>query len=103
VSFSPEVWRQLRSITAKDILKALQRDGWKEEIRRGATRSFSKTTANGSGRRLRVVIHYHPKKTYGTKLLKGLLEETGWSLADLVRLKLVKKEAVAHQETKASK
>lgn len=36
----------------------------------------------------RITIHYHPKKTYGQHLLKSLLEDIGWSEADMKRLKL---------------
>jgi hypothetical protein len=35
-------------------------------------------------------VHYHPKETYGPKLLKGLLEEIGWTEDELKRLKLIK-------------
>ena len=101
MSFSPEIWSQLKSITAKEIIKALNRDGWAEELRRGATRCFSKQAANGTGRRLRVVVHYHPKKTYGTKLLQGVLDRTGWGVDDLVRLKLISKKGVAAQQERA--
>ena len=98
MSFAPEIWRQLKSITAKEIVKALKRDGWTEEERRGATRGFAKQATNGTGRRRRIVIHYHPKKTYGTKLLQGLLDETGWSVDDLVRLKLVARKSAQKQQ-----
>ena len=47
---------------------------------------------NGSGRRRRVAIHYHPKKTYGASLLQGLLEDIGWNEDDLQRLRLIKRE-----------
>lgn len=77
------VWDQLKSLTAKDIIRALRRDGWGEEDSRGATRGFKK------GKR-RVVIHYHPKRTYRPKLLKALLNGTGWTEDDLRRLKLIK-------------
>ena len=39
----------------------------------------------------RIVVHFHPKKTYGPKLLKKLLSDTGWDESDLARLKLIKK------------
>lgn len=38
----------------------------------------------------RVSIHVHPKKTYGPGLLKDLLQDTGWSIDDMKRLKLIK-------------
>ena len=37
-----------------------------------------------------MVIHYHPRKTYGPKLLKALLADIGWSEADMRRIKLIK-------------
>ena len=75
---------QLKSTTADDLINALNRDEWAEEDRRGATRGFVK-----DGRR--VVIHYHPGKTYGQKFLKGLIDDTGWTRRDLQTLKLIKR------------
>ena len=40
--------------------------------------------------RRRVSVHYHPRKTFGPKLLQSLLNDIGWSEADMKRLKLVK-------------
>ena len=34
---------------------------------------------NGAVGRKRVVIHYHPKKTFGARLLNGLIDDTGWT------------------------
>ena len=79
------VWDQLRNRTAADLIRAFKADGWEDDITRGATLAFRK----GPGRR--VVVHYHPKKTYGAKLLKALIRDTGWSPDDLRRLKLIKK------------
>ena len=88
-SIDPKTWSsvvlpQLRSVTADDLIRALERDGWDEEDRRGAPRRFIK---DGN----RVVIHYHPRKTYGSKFMKGLIDDTGWGVSDLKRLKLIKK------------
>ncbi|MCG2817094.1 MAG: hypothetical protein L6425_14305 [Candidatus Aminicenantes bacterium] len=41
-----------------------------------------------SGRR--VSIHYHPHKTFGPNLLKALLEDIGWDVEKMKKLKLVK-------------
>ena len=85
------IWDQIKSVTPKRLIKALKKDGWEEEDTRGATRAFVKFTANGhSDTRKRVVIHYHPRKTYQPKLLKALIEEIGWTPEDLLRLKLIK-------------
>ncbi|MYH71141.1 MAG: addiction module toxin, HicA family, partial [Acidimicrobiia bacterium] len=64
--------------------RALIADGWEEDVKSGATRAFRK----GVGKR--VVIHYHPKKTYGAKLLQALIKDIGWSEDDLKKLKLIK-------------
>lgn len=38
-----------------------------------------------------VIIHYHKSSdTFGPNLLKKLLDDTGWQIADLKRLKLIK-------------
>ena len=84
MSISRSSWSQLKSVTANDFIRALKKDGWVDEERRGATRCFSK-----DGRR--IVIHYHPKKTFGDKLMKGLVRDTGWSEGDLAELKLIRK------------
>ncbi len=89
-TISRAVWDQLKAATADDLIRALERDGWKAEDRRGATRGFVKNM-NGVGRK-RVVIHYHPNKTFGAGLLKGLIKDTGWTADDLKRLKLIKRQ-----------
>lgn len=38
----------------------------------------------------RVSIHYHPKRTYGPKMLQSLLDDIGWDEPALRRLKLIK-------------
>lgn len=78
------VWDQLGNCTADDLIRALRKDGWEDELRRGATRAFRK----GSDRR--IVIHYHPRKTYGAKLLKELVKQAGWKPEDMKRLKLIR-------------
>lgn len=79
-----DVWLQLRNITADQLIRALQRDGWIRDETRGAEQVFR----HEDGRR--VAIHYHPGKTYGPKLLRALLQDIGWSVEDMRRLKLVK-------------
>lgn len=81
--YGKHVWSQIRAISVEKLMCAMRADGWEEERSRSATRPFYK---NGK----RVVIHYHPKKTFGPKILKGILDSTGWSEDDLKRLKIVK-------------
>ncbi len=91
MAISRSAWAQLKSVTADDLIRALERDGWIDEDRRGATLGYVKNTTNGTGRK-RIVIHYHPRKTFGANLLKALINSTGWTTDDLKRLKLVRKK-----------
>ncbi len=87
MAFPQQVWNQLKSISADDLIDALKRDGYEQDpASSDATIAFIK---QGSPNK-RVVIHYHPRKTYGPKLLKALLADIGWSEADMRRLRLIK-------------
>ena len=48
-----------------------------------------KQSINRAGRK-RIVIHFHPGKQYGYKLIRRLLGDAGWNDADLRRLKMIK-------------
>lgn len=85
MSFSASAWDQLRSITCESLIRALEKDGWAQEP---GTGSSAKVYYKGPGNR--VSIHFHPGKTYGAKMLKGLLADIGWSEDDMKRLKLIK-------------
>lgn len=79
-----DVWSQLKNKTADELVSALRKDKWVLDVTRGAEQIYRHP--NGK----RVSIHYHPKKTYGQKLLMALLTDTGWSIDDMRRLKLIK-------------
>jgi predicted RNA binding protein YcfA (HicA-like mRNA interferase family) len=87
MAFPKRIWDQLKNLTADDLIGSLRKDGWRPEAARGAILAFIKETGGG---RTRVTIHYHPGKTYGPKLLQGLIGDIGWNEADLRRLKLIK-------------
>ncbi len=57
----PEIWDQIKNITADETIKALEKDGWK-------------------------LAH----KNYGHDMIKDLFQDIGWDEADLKRLKLIK-------------
>jgi predicted RNA binding protein YcfA (HicA-like mRNA interferase family) len=38
----------------------------------------------------RVALHYHPGKTFPEKTLRGILEDIGWQIEDLIALKLIR-------------
>jgi len=52
----PDVWAQLKNITASELISALERDGWVERASAGSAIVFKK-----EGKK--VVIHNHPHRT----------------------------------------
>jgi predicted RNA binding protein YcfA (HicA-like mRNA interferase family) len=88
MAFSKHVWDQLRATTADKLIGALERDGFtKDPASKDATIAYIKAS---SSNKKRVVIHYHPRKTYGPGLLKGLIGDIGWDEDDLKRVRLIK-------------
>jgi predicted RNA binding protein YcfA (HicA-like mRNA interferase family) len=84
MQYLANIWDQLKNLTPDRIVKALERDGWKKDTSKGPI--FVYRSEDGR----RVTVHYHPRKTYGPKLLKELLADIGWGEEDLRRLKLIK-------------
>lgn len=84
MKYSKQTWDQLKAKTAKDLISALQKDGFLFDGKRGATQGYR----HPDGRH--AVIHYQPNKSYGRGLLKDLFQDIGWSEADMRRLKLIK-------------
>ena len=88
-AYSQATWGQLKNKTVQDIMRALRKDGWVEEDNPRSTVAFRHPDRIDPAHN-RVVLHVHPKKTMGAKLLKGLLDAIDWSESDLARLGLVK-------------
>lgn len=89
MSWPKQVWDQLKNKSADDLISALLKDGWQLDVAgKHKSGGSSRIYRHPDGRR--VVIHYHPGKTYGERLLTGLFEDTGWSENDMRRLKLIK-------------
>lgn len=87
MAFSQHVWNQLKATTADELESALKRDGYKPDpASAGAIHAYIKQTPQGNKR---VTIHWHPKKSYGPKLLNGLLSDIGWTEDDLYRVGLI--------------
>lgn len=86
MNWTPNLWNQIKNITCTELISALERDKWERDGIQGATQVYRNPTTGG-----RVVIHYHPRKTYSSpKLLKSLINDIGWNESDLRRLKLIK-------------
>ncbi len=85
MSFPGNVWDQLKNLTKNELTAALLKDGYEPDFKVGSDTVYR----HPSGRR--VTIHHHSgNDTFGPKLLKGLLEDCGWDVSDLKRLKLIK-------------
>jgi len=84
MKLTPSAWAQLKSVTVGRLCAALEKDGWMLDMAGGSGRVYR----HHDGRR--VAIHYHPGKTFGAGMLRMLLKDTGWSMEDLRRLKLIK-------------
>jgi predicted RNA binding protein YcfA (HicA-like mRNA interferase family) len=85
MKYSSQIWDQLKNITASEIAKSLEKSGWIRDEGAGNIYVY----IHPSDKR-RVTIHFHPHKTYGPKVLKGLLETIKWSEEELKKLKLIK-------------
>lgn len=83
MKLSYPVWGQVKNITATELMRALERDDWHCDMAGGSVHIYMKG-------HLRVSVHYHPKKTFGEKLLRALLTDIGWSDDDARRLKIAK-------------
>ena len=85
MKFPKHVWDQLKNKTADELISALLKDGFVLDEKIKTERIYRRP----DGRR--VSVHYHTgTTTYGRGLLKSLLNDTGWSIADMRRLKLIK-------------
>ncbi len=85
MSYSANEWDQIKGLTAGELIKALLKDGFvlDEEVK------TERIYRHPDGRK--VSIHYHSNnKTYGPGLIRALIEDAGWTVKDLRRLKLVK-------------
>ena len=79
-------WSRLRSLTARELIAALIRDGFSLRHRSGSHRRYR----HPDGRRVTVSLH-HPGDTFRPKTLRSMIQDqAGWSEDDLRRLKILK-------------
>ena len=87
MALSGACWSQLKNLTKGELRNALRQDGYFEDEAEGSSTIFFKP---GDPPR-RVAIHMHKRSdTMGRELLKKQIAATGWTEADLRRLKLIK-------------
>ena len=76
--------RRLRNVTARELVSALERDGFTYRRTRGASRVYR----HSDGRR--TVVHYHrANDTIPLNTLRSILSGTQWTEDDLDRLGLI--------------
>jgi predicted RNA binding protein YcfA (HicA-like mRNA interferase family) len=91
MAFTGNTWNQLKNLTAGDLANALKRDGFSEDTKGGSQHIYYRPPVPAQAiPARRVSVHVHPHKTYGAKMLQGLLADAGWNEDDLRRLKLIK-------------
>ena len=77
-------YAQLRSLTARELISALIRDGFTLDRQVGSHQHY----LHSDGRRVTVSFH-HPGDTFGTKTLRTMIElQAHWTEEDLKRLRL---------------
>ena len=79
-------WASLRSLTARQIVNALARDGFTLRNQSGSHQRYR----HPDGRRVTVSFH-RAGQTFPPKTLRSMIEEQArWSERDLKRLKLIR-------------
>ncbi len=79
-------YAHLHSLTAREIISALTRDGFRPRSgRKGSHQRFQHL----DGRRVTVTFH-KSSDTFAPKTLKSMIEQARWTEADLKRLKLIR-------------
>jgi predicted RNA binding protein YcfA (HicA-like mRNA interferase family) len=78
-------YSKLRSITAREIISALIKDGFYFERQSGSHQQYY----HQDGRRVTVSFH-RPGDTFSPKILKSMIEnQAKWAYEDLERVKLI--------------
>ncbi len=79
-------YSRIRTITAREIVSALESDGFSLARQRGAHRRY----VHKDGRAVTVSFH-RPSETFRRKTLRSIVEiQAQWTLDDLLRLKLTR-------------
>ena len=78
-------WSRLRSLTARELISALIRDGFSLRSQEGSHQRYR----HSDGRRVTVSFH-RPSDTFRPKTLRRMIaEQARWNEEDLRRLRLI--------------
>jgi predicted RNA binding protein YcfA (HicA-like mRNA interferase family) len=75
---------ELRELTARELVSALERDGFALRRTHGSHRVYR----HSNGRRVIIAMH-SPGETFPAKTLASIVQSAGWSGSDLRRLELL--------------
>jgi len=79
-------YSNLKSLTARELIKALIRDNFYLDRQSGSHQQYR----HPDGRRVTMLFH-HPGETFTPKTLKSIIEKQAkWNKEDLIRLGLLK-------------
>ena len=79
-------WSVLRSLTARELISALMRDGFSLRSQTGSHQRYR----HPDGRRVTVSFH-SPGDTFPPKTLRRMIEDQArWTVEDLARLNLIR-------------
>ena len=85
MSIPSHLINQLRNIPVRELVRALERDGFTYKRRKHSSRVYRHPDG------CRTVIHYHrPNDTLPIGTLRSVLAGAGWTEDDLKRLGLIK-------------
>lgn len=78
-------YSRLRSLTARELLSALVRDGFHLDRKSGSHYQFRHPDKG------RVTLSFHHSRdTFPPKTLRSIIQDAGWREEDLKRLKILK-------------
>ena len=84
MTLRPDLFRRLRTVTARSLVRAMEKDGFTYRRRKGSGRVYR----SEDGRR--VILHYHTSgDTFPVGTLRSMLKGTRWTEDDLRRLRLI--------------
>jgi len=86
MKYPRHIWEQIRGIKIEELQRVLRKDGWVLD----SQPSDSILLYYHPATRRRFALHYHPGKTFPEKTLRGILEDIGWQIEDLIALKLIR-------------
>lgn len=81
--YPKNIWEQLKNLSKSKLIKFLEKDGWVLDTEFDKYRTYRKGMK-------KIIIYYHRNNFKNPNLLKKILDDIGWTIEDLRRLKMIK-------------